>query len=288
PGPGEPRAARRQPGPYQTARRDDGTATRRRWSARSGRAARMPVLVLGSRASAPASSTKVMSFSPSCGPPAHGGEGSRVCYRPSLSYSEPGGDTPFRRMQGRRVNRCPGCGIVLGRVWNREWPKERRSYLDGVDHIIACSGRRRAGTRPRWREPFVDVVGARESARDQRPFRSPGDWGSTHAGPPNRLLETLSTIAVNHRGPPPLPRAELGIHGLNRWTVNCMEMYEKRGVQAARNGPSPSPCVARPEMSMADRLGSRERAAGATHFVTPMSACTRSTFISTGRASGSD
>src|SRR5208282_5483176 len=117
---------------------------------------------------------------------------------------------------------------------------------------------------------------------------SPGDWGSTPADPPKRLLETLSTIAVNRRGPPPLPRAELGIHGLNRWTVNCMEMYEKRGVQAARNGPSPSPCVARPEMSMADRLGSRERAAGATHFVTPMSACTRSTFISTGRASGSD
>jgi len=29
------------------------------------------------------------------------------------------------------------------------------------------------------------------------------------------------------------PRAELGIHGLNRWTATCMEMYEKRGVQAA-------------------------------------------------------
>ena len=63
----------------------------------------MPVLVLGSRASAPASSTKVLSFSPSCGPPAHGGEESRVCYRPSLSYSEPDDDTSFRRMQGRRT-----------------------------------------------------------------------------------------------------------------------------------------------------------------------------------------
>ena len=30
-----------------------------------------------------------------------------------------------------------------------------------------------------------------------------------------------------------MPRAELGIHGLNRWTVKCIEMYENRGVQAA-------------------------------------------------------
>ena len=50
---------------------------------------------------------------------------------------------------------------------------------------------------------------------------SPGDWGSTPAGPPDRLFETLSTIAVNRRGPPPWPRAELEIHGLNRWPVKC-------------------------------------------------------------------
>jgi hypothetical protein len=37
-------------------------------------------------------------------------------------------------------------------------------------------------------------------------------------------------------------RVELGIHGLNRWAVNCLEMSGKRGVQAARNGPSPPPC----------------------------------------------
>jgi len=70
-------------------------------------------------------------------------------------------------------------------------------------------------------------------------------------------------------------RAELGIHGLNRWTETCLEKSEKRGVQADRNGPSPPPTsaggpVARPEMSTADRLGSRERAAGATHFVAPI------------------
>src|SRR5271157_2650677 len=53
--------------------------------------------------------------------------------------------------------------------------------------------------------------------------------------PPSRKL---STIAVNRRRPPPLPRVELGIHGLNRWTVKCLEMSRKCGVHAARNGPS--------------------------------------------------
>src|SRR5208337_82520 len=32
---------------------------------------------------------------------------------------------------------------------------------------------------------------------------------------------------------------------------------EKRGVYTARNDPSPPPCVVKPEMSTADRLGSR-------------------------------
>ena len=72
-----------------------------------------------------------------------------------------------------------------------------------------------------------------------------------------------------------------------------LEKSEKRGVHAARNGPSPPPTpaggpVARPEMSTADRLGSRERAGGAAHFVAPTSASTRSTFTGTGRASGRD
>jgi hypothetical protein len=106
-----------------------------------------------------------------------------------------------------------------------------------------------------------------------------------------------STTSVNHRGPPSMSRRvgyqrtqqmsrkksrkvretrslysrkrpergqkcrqrlELGIHGLNRWAVNCLEMSRKRGVQTDRNGPSPPSCVAKAEMSTADRLGSRE------------------------------
>ncbi len=55
-----------------------------------------------------------------------------------------------------------------------------------------------------------------------------------------------------------LQRVERGIHGLNRWAVNCREMSGKRGVQTDRSGPSPPSCVAKAEMSTADRLGSRE------------------------------
>src|SRR5271166_1465861 len=106
-----------------------------------------------------------------------------------------------------------------------------------------------------------------------------------------------STTSVNHRGPPSMSRRvgyqrteqmsrkksrkvretrslysrkrpergqkcrqrlELGIHGLNRWAVNCLEMSRKRGIQTDRNGLSPPSCVAKAEMSTADRLGSRE------------------------------
>src|SRR5208337_2260634 len=31
----------------------------------------------------------------------------------------------------------------------------------------------------------------------------------------------VDTTSVDRRGPPSMPRAELGIHGLNRWTVKC-------------------------------------------------------------------
>ncbi len=87
-------------------------------------------------------------------------------------------------------------------------------------------------------------------------------------------------------------RVELGIHGLKIGAATGLKKSEKRGVQAARNGPSapPTPAggpVARSEMSTANRLASRERAAGATHFVAPMSACTRSTFTRTEQAFGS-
>src|SRR5271157_1473125 len=51
-----------------------------------------------------------------------------------------------------------------------------------------------------------------------------------------------------------LPRAELSIHGLKAGAATGLEKSENRGVQAARNGPSLPPCVAKAEMSTADRL----------------------------------
>jgi len=46
---------------------------------------------------------------------------------------------------------------------------------------------------------------------------------------------------------------------------------EKRGVHTAGNGPSPSPCVTKPEIGTADRLGSREGSsrAGRRGLLTP-------------------
>src|SRR5271157_1307225 len=48
-------------------------------------------------------------------------------------------------------------------------------------------------------------------------------------------------------------------------------MSRERGVPAARNGPSLPPCMAKAEMSTADRLGSRQRSsrAGWRELLTP-------------------
>ena len=48
----------------------------------------------------------------------------------------------------------------------------------------------------------------------------------------------MSTTSVDRRGPPSMPRAELGIHGLRAGAATGLEKSEKRGVQVARNGPS--------------------------------------------------
>ena len=90
-------------------------------------------------------------------------------------------------------------------------------------------------------------------------------WRTGFTPPASACFEhcSLSTTSVDHRGPPSMPRAELGIHGLKARTATGLEKSEKRGVQAARNGPSPPPTpaggpVAKAEMSTADRLGSRD------------------------------
>src|SRR5208282_1144487 len=78
------------------------------------------------------------------------------------------------------------------------------------------------------------------------------------AGSPDR------PVPFDRRSPSPRPPARhLGIQGLKAGAGKSLEQSEKRGVQAAGNGPSPPPTpaggpVAKPEISTADRLCSRE------------------------------
>ena len=80
---------------------------------------------------------------------------------------------------------------------------------------------------------------------------------------------SVSTTSVDRRGPPTMPDAEMGIHSLRAGAATGLEKSEKRRVQAARNGPSLPPCVAKAEIRRADRLGSREvvtRSCGCTCY----------------------
>ena len=214
----------------------------------------MPVLVPGSRSSAPASSTKVMSFSPSCGPPAHGGEGSRVCYRPSLSYSEPDDDPSFRRMQGRRTP-----AILRDRQAGEELAQD--VFVKAYQRLDTFAVRR--PMKP-W---LVQIAisghpcGARLTGRlgfhSRRPSKPPSRNVEDDRGEPpgstalaacraryprpeqmaRKMLRNVEIRGVHAAGNGPSSdrkcwqRLELGIHGLNRWTVKCLEMSRKRGVQ---------------------------------------------------------
>ena len=73
----------------------------------------------------------------------------------------------------------------------------------------------------------------------------------------NLSVIPLSRNAEHDRGessgPPPLPRAELGIHGLESWPGKSPEKSEKRGVHAARNAPSEDrKCWERLELGIQD------------------------------------
>src|SRR5271165_2857353 len=73
-----------------------------------------------------------------------------------------------------------------------------------------------------------------------------------------RETRSASSQKRSERGRKYWQRVEPDLHSLNRWPVKCIEMSRKRRVQTDRNGPSLPPCMAKAEMSTADRLGSRE------------------------------
>jgi len=169
------------------------------------------------------------------------------------------------------------CASSATSAFRREWLKDRREALGWqleTERRSAGSGRKgRDVCRPQPRCGQVASRRTRESSRDQRPTpagaRLTGGLAFHSRGPskpPSRNVE-------HDRGEPPgsavdatlkrkwrvaselcsarvsrprrsadrrkcWQRIELGI-GLNSWTVKCLEMSRKRGVQAARNGPSP-------------------------------------------------
>src|SRR5271157_5331653 len=164
-------------------------------------------------------------------------------------------------------------GLSVPGRWRVTWrPRSAEGRLF-VDHYLGGSlGPAVKGARRAW-YPWTEQM-SRKLSRKVRETRS-----SRSRKRPERGQEVLAGRRVVY------PWTEQMSRKMSR-------NVEKRGVQAARNGPSPSPTpaggpVAKPEVSMADRLGSRERAAGATHFVTPMSACIRSTSTRTEQAFGS-
>src|SRR5208337_5584974 len=78
---------------------------------------------------------------------------------------------------------------------------------------------------------------------------------------PRGASVALYTISLDHQGAQPMAGLDHGDRSTGHSTLFAL----------------PPPCMVRPEMSTADYLGSRERAAGATHFVAPTPPSTRST-----------
>ncbi len=129
--------------------------------------------------------------------------------------------------------------------------------------------RRRSGTRS------ARVSWTRHSAERRSPRDAPtvGGWESCGRGGRGGVRRPLpepatgrdcswSTTSVNHRGPLSMSR-RVGYPWPEQMARKMLRNVEKRGVHAARNGPSPPPTpaggpVAQAEMSTAERLGSRE------------------------------
>ncbi len=123
--------------------------------------------------------------------------------------------------------------------------------------------RRRSGTR--WGR----VSWTRHSAERRSPRDAPTVGGWETCGLRGRGVRRLlpepatdrdcssSTTSVSHRGPPSMTR-RVGYPWPEQMSRKMYRNVEKRGVHTARNGPSPPSCVAKPEISTADRLGSRE------------------------------
>src|SRR5271157_582904 len=95
------------------------------------------------------------------------------------------------------------------------------------------------------------MIRSRASSRSRRPSapRSPPNSLKSGRQPIGKHREKLALVDTQ-AGRPSEDRkccqcVELGIHGLRAGAAKSLEKSEKRGVQAARNGPSLPPCVAK-------------------------------------------
>jgi hypothetical protein len=86
------------------------------------------------------------------------------------------------------------------------------SYVSGCRRCQDGDGRHGCPPRCAWARVFARITEV--ASRDLLNFLPA--TGRTY------LLS--STTSVNHRGPPSLPRAELGTNGLTGWDHACLEM----------------------------------------------------------------
>jgi len=98
-------------------------------------------------------------------------------------------------------------------------PRPSRRVVRAIPASKPSSGRARSAadhSSGRWNGGFAPKSGCSENR--------PGVWRGLPTvahrlrPPASACVEhcSLSTTSVDRRGPPPMPRAELGIHGLNR------------------------------------------------------------------------
>src|SRR5208282_695280 len=177
----------------------------------------------------------------------------------SSSASASGNDSPNDAEVDCNSEVQPRCGQVASRR-TRESSRDQRPTPAGARLTGRLGFHSRRPSKPPSRNVEHDrgeSWGSAVGAALKRKWRVASELCSAWVSRPRRSADRRKCWQ----------RVELGIHGLNKWTVKCLEMSRKRAVQAARNGPSPPPTpaggpVAQPEISTADRLGSRERAGG--------------------------
>ena len=133
----------------------------------------------------------------------------------------------------------PRCGQVASRR-TRESSRDQRPTPAGA----RLTGRLGFHSRRPSKPPSRNVVDDRGEPPGSTPLAARRARYPRPEQMARKMLRNVEIRGVHAAGNGPSSdrkwwqRLELGIHGLNRWTVKCLEMSRNRGVHAARNGPS--------------------------------------------------